>query len=76
MLLLFRFGWAKPVEINPSYYKEPKKGTILVSLAGPMANLILAFIAMIILKLDILRIGVLDSFIYILFLYNLTSCLI
>lgn len=72
MLWLFRFGWAKPVEINPSYYKEPKKGTILVSLAGPMANLILAFIAMIILKLDILRIGVLDSFIYILFLYNLT----
>ena len=72
MLWLFRFGWAKPVEINPSYYKEPKKGTILVSLAGPMANLILAFIAMIILKLNILRIGVLDSFIYILFLYNLT----
>jgi len=72
MLWLFRFGWAKPVEVNPSYYREPKKGTILVSLAGPMANLILAFFAMIILKLDILHIGILDSFIYILFLYNLT----
>jgi len=72
MLWLFRFGWAKPVEINPSYYKEPKKGTILVSLAGPMANLLLAFISMIILKLDVLRIGIVDSFVYILFLYNLS----
>ncbi len=72
MLWHFRFGWAKPVEINPSYYKEPKKGMILVSLAGPLANLILAFITMIILKLDILHNGILDNFIYILFLYNLT----
>lgn len=72
MLWLFRFGWAKPVEINPSYYREPKKGTVLVSVAGPLANLALAFLSMIILKLDIFRIGILDSFIYILFLYNLT----
>ncbi len=72
MLWLFRFGWAKPVEINPSYYKEPKKGMILVSLAGPLANLILAFLTMIILKLDILHSGILDNFVYILFLYNLT----
>ena len=72
MLWLFRFGWAKPVEINPSYYREPRKGTILVSIAGPLANLVIAFLAIIFLKLDILRIGILDSFIYVLFLYNLT----
>lgn len=72
MLWLFRFGWAKPVEINPSYYDEPRKGMILVSLAGPLANLILAFLTMFILKLNILHIGFLDNFIYILFLYNLT----
>jgi len=72
MLWLFRFGWAKPVEINPSYYKDPKKGTLFVSLAGPMANLILAFIALIILKAGVLNIGILESFVYILFLYNLT----
>lgn len=40
----FGFGWAKPVPIDPTYYKNYKRGTILVSLAGPVSNLILAFI--------------------------------
>jgi len=35
-------GWAKPVPINPSNFKNKKAGTILVSLAGPLSNLILA----------------------------------
>jgi Zn-dependent protease len=37
-------GWAKPVPINPSYYRDYKKGTMLVSLAGPLSNILLAFI--------------------------------
>lgn len=40
----FGFGWAKPVPINPSYYRNQKRGTIMVSLAGPASNLLLAFI--------------------------------
>lgn len=40
----FGFGWAKPVPINPAYYRNVKKGTILVSIAGPLSNLLLAFI--------------------------------
>lgn len=40
----FGFGWAKPVPIDPSYYKNYKRGTVLVSLAGPVSNLLLAFI--------------------------------
>lgn len=40
----FGFGWAKPVPINPSYYRDYKKGTVMVSLAGPLSNLLLAFI--------------------------------
>lgn len=47
-LALFRMGWAKPVRINTAYYKDRKKGTILVSLAGPAMNYLLAFIAMLI----------------------------
>lgn len=31
-------GWAKPVPINPSYYKDYRQGILYVSLAGPMAN--------------------------------------
>ena len=47
MALLFRFGWAKPVMTNPSYYRgDPRRGHMLVALAGPSTNLILAFIVM------------------------------
>jgi len=44
MLLLFRVGWARPVMINSHYFKNKKQGTLLVSLAGPVANLITAWV--------------------------------
>lgn len=43
-LLIFKFGWAKPVPINPRNFKNRKKDTIIVSLAGPFSNIVLAFI--------------------------------
>ncbi|MGE5581105.1 MAG: site-2 protease family protein [Bacillota bacterium] len=43
-LIFFRFGWAKPVRINVKYYKNPMKGMLLVSLAGPGGNFILALL--------------------------------
>ena len=43
-MLVFRFGWAKPVKVNPKYYKNPKQGMALTALAGPVMNLILAFL--------------------------------
>jgi Zn-dependent protease len=47
-LVVFRMGWAKPVRINTSYYKDKKWGTILVSLAGPAMNYLLAFASMLV----------------------------
>lgn len=47
-LIIFNFGWAKPVQVNPRYYKNPKKGMALVALAGPLANFILALICLIV----------------------------
>ena len=44
MLWLFKFGWAKPVPINPSNFRNWRKGTIIVSLAGPLSNIGLAFL--------------------------------
>lgn len=44
-LVLFGFGWAKPVLIDPTYYKNKKWGTALVSLAGPLTNFILVIIS-------------------------------
>lgn len=43
-LLVFHVGWAKPVPINPYYYKDRRKGIILVSLAGPAMNFLVAFL--------------------------------
>jgi len=45
MMFIAHVGWAKPVPINPLYYRDRKKGTILVSIAGPLSNIILAIIA-------------------------------
>ncbi len=36
------FGWAKPVPINPSYFKNPQRGMMWVGAAGPTANFMLA----------------------------------
>ena len=49
MLFLVHFGWAKPVMINPNNFKNPKRDDILVSLAGPGANLLTAFLALVVL---------------------------
>jgi Zn-dependent protease len=42
LMILARFGWAKPVQIDPRNFRKPKRDEILVSLAGPAANVILA----------------------------------
>ena len=44
MLLLFRFGWAKPVPVDPRYYKNPKRDIFIVSIAGVTGNIITAIL--------------------------------
>jgi Zn-dependent protease len=51
MLFLFGFGWAKPVPVNPNYLRDKRKGMILVSSAGIVTNIILAFCALFLLRL-------------------------
>ena len=51
MLLVARFGWAKPVEYNLMNFRERTRGEILTALAGPAANFIIAFAAMLVLVL-------------------------
>jgi len=41
----FVFGWAKPVPINPSYFRNPFRGMLFVALAGPLTNAGLALVA-------------------------------
>lgn len=47
-LLLFGIGWAKPMQVNPRNFKNPKRDMALVALAGPVANLLAALIGSII----------------------------
>ena len=48
MLLVAHFGWAKPVQINPYNFENPRRDDILVSLAGPAANLLTAFVTLLV----------------------------
>lgn len=50
LLLIAGFGWAKPVQINERNFKNPRRDDILVSLAGPLMNFIVAIIFLLIIK--------------------------
>ena len=56
MLFFFQFGWARPVEVNARNFKNWREGMMYVSLAGPGANLVAAFVAMF-LSLLCIRLG-------------------
>ena len=47
MMAVFHFGWAKPVPVNMFKFKDPKKGMAVTALAGPLSNLLLAFVFMV-----------------------------
>ena len=47
-LLFFRFGWAKPVMIDPHNFKDPKNDMAITAFAGPLSNLMLAFVCILI----------------------------
>jgi Zn-dependent protease len=50
MLVLVRFGWAKPVPINPYNFRSPRQGNLLVSIAGPAANFLFAWVLAIVFR--------------------------
>lgn len=47
MMLVAGFGWARPVPVNPNYFKKPRQGMALTALAGPVSNLLLALLLLI-----------------------------
>ena len=60
MLLVARFGWAKPVMVNPRNFRDMKKGNILVALAGPAANFLTAFVTLFIMMV-LFKFGMLNT---------------
>lgn len=48
MMIVAGFGWAKPVPVDPRYFKKPKQGMAITALAGPASNFVLAYVSTII----------------------------
>ena len=44
MMVTVGFGWAKPVPVDPRYFRRPKQGMALTALAGPVSNFLLALV--------------------------------
>lgn len=57
LLVTRRFGWAKPVPVNPANLREPKRDIMFVSLAGPLANVILSFLFSLVFRLFIVLVS-------------------
>lgn len=74
MLWLFKFGWAKPVPINPNNFTDYRKGTLLVSLAGPASNILLAIASFVVMQI-LFKLGLLTQgwqmFLSMLYIYNI-----
>jgi Zn-dependent protease len=52
-MVLFGYGWAKPVPINTRYFKKPKRDMALSALAGPVSNLLLAVVFALLLRAEL-----------------------
>ena len=57
MLVVFRFGWAKPVPVNMNNFRNPKQGMALTAAAGPLANLVISIIVLFIYGLLFIPLG-------------------
>ena len=51
MMVVAGFGWAKPVPVNPNYFKNPKRGMAVTALAGPVSNFMLALLLLLSVRL-------------------------
>ncbi len=57
LFLIAGFGWARPVEVNPGYFSDWRRGMLAVAAAGPLSNLTAAFVIGLGFKLGLLEAG-------------------
>lgn len=48
MMIVAGFGWAKPVPVDMRYFRNPKSGMAITAMAGPLSNLVLAYVALLV----------------------------
>ncbi len=71
-ILVFGFGWAKPVGVNMRNFKNPKLGMAITALAGPVSNILLSLIFMIIMKFIMLYVTAVTVFRYLILVCYVT----
>lgn len=71
-ILVFGFGWARPVGVNMRNFKNPKLGMALTALAGPVSNILLSLIFMIIMKLIMLYVTAITLYQYLILVCYVT----
>lgn len=74
--IFIKFGWAKPVPVNPRYFRNPRQDMLYVALAGPATNLVLAVICAIAVKLLVFIEPTLPQNITMTVLYPFKICLV
>jgi len=70
-LLLFRIGWGKPVPIDQFNFRNPRRDAAIVSLAGPLSNIVVAIILSILIRLPFFQIPLLIAFFYTLIIISI-----
>lgn len=70
-LLLFDFGWANPVPINPNNFKNPRRDMALTALAGPISNILAAMLGSFIINL-LYKVGFLNAWLSIFLTYYIS----
>lgn len=71
MLWAFGFGWARPVQVNPYNFSDPRRGMMLVAAAGPLTNILLAYITLVLMTLNLGGGGFFGSVLRWTYLFNL-----
>ena len=52
MMVVVGFGWAKPVPVDPRYCKNPRRDMVITAMAGPLANLLMGFLFLILAQIS------------------------
>ncbi|GAW93909.1 site-2 protease family protein [Calderihabitans maritimus] len=72
LFVLAGFGWAKPVQVNPFYFHgDRRRGMMLVSLAGPLMNLVLAYLAAVASRVLVFAPFYIKQFLFAVVMYNI-----
>ena len=72
-ILLFGFGWAKPVSVNARNFKSPKLGMAITAFAGPLSNILMALVGLILANLCRMFMLQFEFLIYLYYIFYLTA---